>query len=735
MNYNVTKAREAVQALFSNPTTLQLKVTDHHVNQVARLVECIADQIHPKEKMCLLDQVKLAKRLSRERNLLNYGDFESSDWVGTDGWNVSTNVYTVADNPIFKDHYLNMPSANNPILSDKIFPTYAYQKVEESRLKPYTRYIVRGFVGSSKDLEILVARYDKEVHKRMNVPNDIIPTSPCTGEPVSQPTPYPVMPSNTMPQDMWCNPCGNGYQTAAGMMVQSTGMMCQDPHEFKFHIDIGELDMERNLGIWIGFKVGTTEGMATLDNIEVVEVGPLTGDALTRMQKRETKWKQKLTEKRMKIEKAVQIARDAIQTLFTCPNQSCLQSAITLQNILRAEKLVQKIPYVYNQFLQGVLSAVPGEAYAYDIFQQLSDAVATARALYNQRNVLNNGDFSAGLSNWNGTEGADVQQIGNASVLVISDWSASLSQHVYVKPEHSYLLRVTARKEGSGEGYVTISDGTEENTETLKFMVGEETTGATMSTIRSNIRERYNERNMATPDAYGGTNGYASNQNMVNYSSENYGMSAHSGNNNMNYQSESFGSKPYGDGNSMINGSSNNYEANGYPGNNNINDQSENYGANAYSSNNMNYQSESSGFTPYGDENNMTNYPSNNYEMNPYSSDMNMSMNRGSDCGCGCSANAYPIENMMMNNYSSSTYEMNTYPSSTNMTNHQGMGCGCHYSTNEYPMIEENIPDFSGYVTKTVEIFPETNRVCIEIGETAGTFMVESIELIRMDCE
>ncbi|MGG1151499.1 NPP1 family protein [Bacillus wiedmannii] len=693
MNQNIAAVREAVNALFSNHT-LQLKVTDYHVDQVAKLVECISDQNHSKEKMCLLDQVKLAKRLSRERNLLNYGDFESSNWAGADGWNISAHVYTIADNLIFKDHYLNMPSVNNPILSDKIFPTYAYQKIEESKLKPYTRYMVRGFVGSSKDLEILVARHGKEVHKRMNVPNDIIPTNPCTGELVSQPPPYPVMPIHTMAQNMWCNPCENGYQTAAGMMVQETNMVCQDPHEFKFSIDIGEIDRERNLGIWIGFKVGTTEGMATLDSIEVVEVGPLTGDALKRMQKREQKWKKKWAEKQMKIERAVQIARNAIQTLFTDPNQNRLQSAITLKNIVDAEKWVQKIPYVYNQFLQGAIPEVPGEQY--NVFQQLSQAVVTARGLYNQRNVINNGDFSAGLSNWNGTKGADVQQIGKESVLMISDWSANISQQVCVEPEHSYLLRVTARKEGSGEGYVTISDGTKDNTETLKFIVGEETTGATMSTIRSHIRERYNERNMVTSEVYDAS-GYASNQNMVNYSSENYGMSAYSGNNNKNYQSESFGFTPYGDENSMMN----------YP--------SENYGENAYSGNdNMNY-------------------PSNNYEMNPYSSDMNMSMNQGSDCRCGCSTNSYPGGDMTMNNYPSSMYETNAYPSSTNMTDNLGMGCGCYYSTNEHPMVEQSTLDLSDYVMKTVEIFPETNRVCIEIGETAGIFMIESIEFVPVN--
>ncbi|EJR94915.1 hypothetical protein [Bacillus mycoides] len=654
MNQHVTRAREAVNALFLNDT-LQLKVTDYQIDQAAQLVECISDETYSKEKMCLLDQVKVAKRLSQARNLLNYGDFESSDWSGVDGWNISAHVYAVADNPIFKGQYLNLPSVNNPQFSDKIFPSYAYQKIDESKLKPYTRYMVRGFVGNSKDLELLVARYDKEVHKKMNVPNDIISTDPCTGGYLLEQGSYPVLTNQMMPQNMSCDPCDTGYRNEVGTMVPNTSMMCQDPHTFKLHIDIGELDMDRNFGIWIGFKIGTTDGMATLDNLEVVEVGPLTGDALTRMKKREQKWQKKWAEKRIKIEKAVQTARGAIQALFTDANQNRLKPDITLNHILQAEKWVQKIPYVYNQFLLGALPSVPGEQY--DIFQKLSDAVAIAQSLYRQRNVLNNSDFSAGLSGWNATDGADVQQIGNASVLVISDWSASLSQRVCVKPEHSYLLRVTAKKEGSGEGYVTISDGTEDNTETLKFTTGEEATSSPSSDIRSNLRERYNEQNMPndSEEAFG-TNGYASN-NMTNYPSDNYGVNA-------------------------------------YPGVNN----------------NRNYQSESFGITPYSDDHSMTDYPSNNYVMNAYPG----------------STNAYAVENRMRNDAS---YE-----------NGAGYGCGCrthiNNRTDSYAsLMTAQEASLSGYVTKTVEIFPETNRVCIEIGETSGTFNVESIELIRMDCE
>ncbi|MGH0945485.1 insecticidal delta-endotoxin Cry8Ea1 family protein, partial [Bacillus mycoides] len=174
-NQAVEKARKAVNALFTNDAknALQLKVTDYSVDQAANLVECVSEDFHAQEKMILLDQVKFAKRLSHARNLLNHGDFESSDWAGENGWKTSPHVHVAADNPIFKGRYLHMPGAMSPQFSNTIYPTYVYQKVDESQLKPYTRYLVRGFVGNSKDLELLVERYGKDVHVEMDVPNDI----------------------------------------------------------------------------------------------------------------------------------------------------------------------------------------------------------------------------------------------------------------------------------------------------------------------------------------------------------------------------------------------------------------------------------------------------------------------------------------------------------------------------------------------------------------------------------
>ncbi|PGO82033.1 hypothetical protein CN980_00940 [Bacillus cereus] len=44
-----------------------------------------------------------------------------------------------------------------------------------------------------------------------------------------------------------------------------------------------------------------------------------------------------------------------------------------------------------------------------------------------------------------------------------------------------------------------------------------------------------------------------------------------------------------------------------------------------------------------------------------------------------------------------------------------------------------SISTLSGFVTKTLEIFPDTDRIRIDIGETEGTFKIESVELICME--
>ncbi|WP_305927805.1 delta endotoxin C-terminal domain-containing protein [Bacillus mycoides] len=597
-------ARKAVNALFTNDAknALQLNITDYAVDQTANLVDCVSGEIYPQEKMILLDQVKFAKRLSQARNLLNYGDFESPDWSNEKGWKVSNTVTVQADHPISKGRYLHMPGARISEFSSKLYPTYAYQKVDESKLKPYTRYLVRGFVESSKKLDLFVTRYGKNIYTEMNVPSHQVIRNQAARIPDSCGMGHTISP--TMSSD----PCQHVYATNAyttnesSFMMPSTNGLCEDKQHFLFHIDVGELDTRANPGIEVGFKISSPEGMAKLDNVEVIEAQVLTGEALARVKKREQKWKREREHQCMETETAVRIATQALDSLFTSPQKDRLKATVTMQSIVNAERKVKAIPYVSNPYLEDL----PGMNTL--IFQQLQSVIRNAFDLYGRRNVIRNGDFSGGLSNWHATAGADVQERdGRSNVLVISQWDANVSQDVCVQPERGYVLRVTARKEGTGNGYVTISDCTEENTETVTFTSNESVPI---------------QRPPVTPPT-------SSVCDLSKYTdSYEIGASSYVDNNIGKGYAESVGTVSCSCGS-------------------------------------------------HGTE------------------------------SCSCSGN-------YMRNGSSERYGAQSYTSTQRMPNRNPS------------------PSF-GYVTKTIEMFPETNRIRIEIGETQGTFLVESIELICME--
>ncbi|MGH0945352.1 insecticidal delta-endotoxin Cry8Ea1 family protein, partial [Bacillus mycoides] len=496
-NQDLEKARKAVNALFTNDekNALQLNVTDYAVDQAANLVECVSDEFHGQEKMILLDQVRFAKRLSQTRNLLNHGDFESPDWSKENGWRTSHHVSVRSDNPIFKGRYLHMPGAISTQLSSHVYPTYVYQKVDESKLKSYTRYLVRGFVGNSKDLELLVERYGKDVHVEMDVPNDIqytLPMNECGGFDRCKPASYETKPSHTCTcndtavahTDCQCKDKGNRTSTnmytnvPTGSAVYRNGSHdhkscgcknndmyqsgthphkscgCQDPHVFTYHIDTGCVDQEENLGLFFALKIASENGVTNIDNLEIIEAQPLAGEALARVKKREQKWKQEMAKKRLETERAVQAAQTVLQPLFTNGQYNRLKFETLFPQIARAEKLVQQIPYVHHRFLSGALPTVPGMNF--EIVQQLSALIENAHALYEGRNLVRNGTFSSGTGNWHVTEGVKVQPLQNTPVLVLSEWNQEASQQLHIDSDRGYVLRVTARKEGGGKGTVTM---------------------------------------------------------------------------------------------------------------------------------------------------------------------------------------------------------------------------------------------------------------------------------------
>ncbi|PGO62409.1 hypothetical protein CN980_28780 [Bacillus cereus] len=129
--------------------------------------------------------------------------------------------------------------------------------------------------------------------------------------------------------------------------------------------------------------------------------------------------------------------------------------------------------------MSGALPAVPGMNF--DIFQQLLAVIGNARALYEQRNLVSNGTFGAGIANWNATDGVTVQPEGPTSVLVLSNWRDKAFQNLRLDPDRGYVLRVTARKEGAGKGTVTISDYAA-SPETLTFTSCDENTSGTFVT-------------------------------------------------------------------------------------------------------------------------------------------------------------------------------------------------------------------------------------------------------------
>ncbi|MEC3172816.1 pesticidial crystal protein, partial [Bacillus thuringiensis] len=282
---------------------LKLETTDYEIDQVANAIECMSDEQYSKEKLMLWDQVKHAKYLSQSRNLLQNGDFEDV----FHGWTTSDHMYIQSDNSTFKGNYLNISGARDIYLT--IFPTYIYQKIDESKLKPYTRYLVRGFVGSSKDVELVVSRYGKEIDTVMNVPFDIpyVSSRPVCNELYDgEQQPYPN--GNVGYYNPMSAFTPSYTSDARQCMPGKKQIVCQDSHQFKFHIDTGEVDYNTNIGIWVMFKISSPDGYALLDNLEVIEEGPIDGEALSRVKHMEKKWNDQMEAKRSETQQAYDVA-------------------------------------------------------------------------------------------------------------------------------------------------------------------------------------------------------------------------------------------------------------------------------------------------------------------------------------------------------------------------------------------------------------------------------------------
>ncbi|MFJ1118982.1 pesticidal protein, partial [Bacillus thuringiensis] len=319
------------------------------------------------------------------------------------------------------------------------------------KLKEYTRYKLRGFIENSQDLEAYVVRYDAK-HETLDVSNnlfpDISPVNAC-GEP-NRCAALPYLDENPR---LECSSIQDG--------------ILSDSHSFSLNIDTGSIDYNENVGIWVLFKISTPEGYAKFGNLEVIEDGPVIGEALARVKRQETKWRNKLTQLRTETQAIYTRAKQAIDNLFTNAQDSHLKIGTTFATIVAARKIVQSIREAYMSWL----SIVPGVNYP--IFTELNERVQRAFQLYDVRNVVRNGRFLSGVSDWIVTFDVKVQEENGNNVLVLSNWDAQVLQCLKLYQDRGYILRVTARKEGLGEGYVTITDE-EGHTDQLTFSTCEE---------------------------------------------------------------------------------------------------------------------------------------------------------------------------------------------------------------------------------------------------------------------
>nr|Q03745.1 RecName: Full=Pesticidal crystal protein Cry1Eb; AltName: Full=134 kDa crystal protein; AltName: Full=Crystaline entomocidal protoxin; AltName: Full=Insecticidal delta-endotoxin CryIE(b) [Bacillus thuringiensis serovar aizawai]AAA22346.1 cryIE(b) [Bacillus thuringiensis serovar aizawai] len=450
--YDLERAQKAVNSLFTSSNQIELKtdVTDYHIDQVSNLVDCLSDEFCLDEKRELSEKVKHAKRLSDERNLLQDPNFRGINRQPDRGWRGSTDITIQGGDDVFKENYVTLPGT-----FDECYPTYLYQKIDESKLKAYNRYQLRGYIEDSQDLEIYLIRYNAK-HETVNVPGtgSLWPLS------VESPIGRCGEPNRCVPHLEW-NPdldcsCRDGEKCA------------HHSHHFSLDIDVGCTDLQEDLGVWVVFKIKTQEGYARLGNLEFIEEKPLIGEALSRVKRAEKKWRDKREKLQLETKRVYTEAKEAVDALFVDSQYDRLQADTNIGMIHAADRLVHQIHEAYLP----ELPFIPGINVV--IFEELENRISTALSLYDARNVIKNGDFNNGLSCWNVKGHVDVvEQNNHRSVLVVPEWEAEVSQTIRVCPGRGYILRVTAYKEGYGEGCVTIHE-IENNTDELKFKNCEE---------------------------------------------------------------------------------------------------------------------------------------------------------------------------------------------------------------------------------------------------------------------
>lgn len=408
-----------VNNLFASSThdTLTSDISDYWIEQVVMKVDALSDEVFGKEKKALRKLVNQAKRLSKARNLLVGGNFDQLD-----AWYMGRDVVKVSDHELFKSDHVLLPP---PTLA----PSYIFQKVEESKLKPNTRYTVSGFIAHGEDVELIVSRYGQEIQKVMQVPY---------GEAL---------------------PLTSGSGSSCCIPVSTVNGKPADPHFFSYNIDVGSLETEANLGIEFGLRIVEPTGMARVSNLEILEDRALTAKEIRQVQRAEKDWRQAYDQERTEVTALLQPVLNQVNALYENENwNGPIRSGISyhdLENIV-----LPTLPKLRHWFMTDRM----GEHGI--ILSRFQEALTRAYTQLEGRTLLHNGHFTTDLTSWTSAGDAHHTTLEDGKrVLRLPDWSSSATQTVEIEDfnlDQEYQLVVHAR----GEGTVTLQHGEEgENVE------------------------------------------------------------------------------------------------------------------------------------------------------------------------------------------------------------------------------------------------------------------------------
>ncbi|WP_197219704.1 hypothetical protein [Bacillus thuringiensis] len=363
-----------------------------------------------------------AKQLSKARNVLIGGNFEKGH-----EWALGRDATMVANHELFKGDHLLLPSPT-------LYPSYAYQKIDESKLKSNTRYTISGFVAQSEQLEVVVSRYGKEVHDMLDVPyEEALPISSDES------------PNCCKPAACQCSSC-DGSQP--------------DSHFFSYSIDVGSLQSDVNLGIEFGLRIAKPNGFAKISNLEIKEDRPLTEKEIKKVQRKEQKWKKAFDQEQAEVAATLQPTLDQINALYQNEDwNGSLHPHVTYQHL--SAVVLPTLPKQRHWFMED------REGEHYGVTQQFQQALNRAFQQVEEQNLIHNGSFANELTDWTVTGDAQLTIFDEDPVLELAHWDASVSQTIEIidfEEETEYKLRVR----GKGKGTVTVQHG-EEELETMTF--------------------------------------------------------------------------------------------------------------------------------------------------------------------------------------------------------------------------------------------------------------------------